>query len=47
MTEGVSLAFPSLAIELAWQGWLLGDQFDAATPPDRIVIACRPSAGWH
>ncbi len=36
------LAFPSLAIELAWQGWLLGDRLDTAAPPDRIVMGLSP-----
>jgi hypothetical protein len=36
------LAFPSLAIELAWQGRLLGVPLDASPAPDAIVAGLSP-----
>jgi hypothetical protein len=36
------LAFPSLAIELAWQGRLLGVPLDQPAAPDSIVVGLSP-----
>lgn len=36
------LAFPSLAVELAWQGWLLGDHLDEPAAADPRVMGLSP-----
>jgi hypothetical protein len=36
------LAFPSLAVELAWQGWLLGDRLDEPAVADTRVMGLSP-----